>query len=425
MINLALLRENPQAFTAAAKEKGFKVDIEKFLELDKAFREKKNKFEELRALQNKFNKELPKIKDPAEKEQKLSQMKKLAQQVKALEEEVQVLKRSHLEEWLKIPALPSPDTPKGESEEENVEVFKKGEIPSFSFKAKDHLEIGKELSLIDIERGVKISGTRHYFLKGKGVALHRAVLQLSLDFLTEKGYTLLEPPHIVGREAMEGTGYFPWGREQAYKLDEEREFYLIGTSEVPLCAYYKDEILQEEELPIKFAACTPCYRREAGSYGKDVRGLYRLHQFYKVEQVIICRDDLEESNTYHQELLDNACRIVEALELPYRVVQCCTGELGLGQYKKHDVECWMPSRNSYSETHSCSTMLDFQARRLKLRYRTKNKEKRLCFTLNSTSIASPRILIPLLEVHQKEDGSVYLPKAIRKYLGEADKIAKN
>ena len=277
------------------------------------------------------------------------------------------------------------------------------------------------MGLIDIPRGVKVAGTRNYFLKGDGALLHWAVLRFALDYLVERGYTVMYPPVLVRESAMRGTGYLPGGEEQAYKCERDN-VYLAGTSEVPVAAYHMDEILREDELPKKFVSLSPCFRREAGTYGKDTAGLYRIHQFDKVEQVIICKNDVKESIRLHEEILANSEAILQMLELPYRVVNVCTGDLGIGQVQKYDIETWMPSRKSYGETHSASRFYEFQARRLNLRYKDANGKIRFCHTLNNTLIASPRILIPILELYQNSDGSVTVPSVLRKYLGGKEKI---
>ncbi|MCB0332259.1 MAG: serine--tRNA ligase, partial [Bdellovibrionales bacterium] len=247
--------------------------------------------------------------------------------------------------------------------------------------------------------------------------LQSAVMRFAVDMLCDRGYTLFDPPLLVRYDAMAGTGYFPGGEEQAYHLDErDEEMYLIGTSEVPLCAFHTKEILTQEELPKKYVGYSPCFRREAGTYGKDTHGLYRVHQFQKVEHVIICKNDEEESAAFHAELLKNAEDLVQALGLAYRVVDVCTGDLGMGQVYKNDIETWMPSRNAYSETHSCSTFHEFQARRLGIRYKDDDGNNVFCHTLNNTCVASPRILIPLLEAYQQEDGSVVIPEVLRPYM---------
>ncbi|MCC6954449.1 MAG: serine--tRNA ligase, partial [Deltaproteobacteria bacterium] len=313
--------------------------------------------------------------------------------------------------------------PDGATDADNVETRKWGTIPEFGFAPRDHLDLGTMLDIVDIERGVKVAGSRNYFLKGDGMRLQHAVLQLALDLLHRKGYTLMDPPHVVSYQAMMGTSYFPGGEENAYHLDErDNELYLIGTSEVPVCSYHTEEILELNSLPRRYAGYSPCYRREAGTYGKDTRGLYRIHQFYKVEQVVLCEASADSSRQMHAELLGNAEELLQMLKIPYRVVDVCTGDMGQGQVYKNDIESWMPSRNGYGETHSCSSFYEFQSRRLNIRYKDAQGRNRLCHTLNNTLIASPRILIPLLELNQQADGSVRIPEPLRPYMGGQEMI---
>ena len=272
-----------------------------------------------------------------------------------------------------------------------------------------------------MQRGTKVAGSRSYFLKNDAVILEMAVCRFVIDFLSSRGFMPMSVPQLVKEKAMQGTGYFPIGYDQAYAMPED-ELFLAGTSEVSLVSYHQDETLQKSEFPIKYAGVSSCYRREAGTYGKDTRGLYRVHQFQKVEQVVFCEADHEKSEHLHYELLENTELILQALELPYRVCLACTGEIGIGQIRKHEVETWMPSRNAYCETHSCSTLADFQTRRLGIRYRDGKGEMQYAFTLNNTGIASPRILIPLLENHQNEDGSITIPKALRAHMGGREQI---
>ena len=281
-----------------------------------------------------------------------------------------------------------------------------------------------EIDIIDIECGVKLAGTRNYFLKGDGALLHWAVLRFAIDFMVGRGYTPMAVPLLMRDEAMRGTGYYPGSEEQTYRMERD-ELNLVGTAEVPLTAYRMGEILQEEELPLKTVGLSSCFRREAGAAGKDTYGLYRIHQFDKVEQVVVCRNSVEESNKYHAEILANAEGVLKALGLPYRVVVVCTGDLGRGQAKKYDIEAWMPSRQSYSETHSASKFYEFQARRMNLRYKERESKKNLfCHTLNNTVIASPRILIPILEMYQNADGSITVPEVLRPYMGGKETIRK-
>jgi len=275
--------------------------------------------------------------------------------------------------------------------------------------------------MIDVERGVKLAGTRNYFLKGEGALLHRAVLQFALDFMIQRGYTPMVVPLLMRDEAMQGTGYYPGAEEQTYRMERD-ELNLVGTAEVPLTAYYMGETLTEEMLPVKLVAMSSCFRREAGAAGKDTYGLYRIHQFDKVEQVIISENDEAKSVAYHQEILANSEAVLQALNLPYRVVNVCTGDLGRGQVQKFDIETWMPSRNAFGETHSASRFYEFQARRMNLRYRTADKQILYCHTLNNTVIASPRILIPILELYQNDDGSITIPPVLRPYMGNRERI---
>lgn len=424
MIDLHLLRENVAAYEEACRKKRINLDLKAFLELDKSYRALKTEVEQLRANQNSFNKELPKLSGEA-KAQKLAQMKDIAATLKEKGEALKGIEEQWNRDQLRIPSIPLAKVPVGKDDSENVEVCRCGEPPKFSFTPRDHVALGNLLDILDIERGVKISGARNFFLKGDGMRLQHAMMNLAIDHLFKKGYTLMDPPHIVKYEAMMGTGYFPGGEEQAYRLDDrDPNFFLIGTSEVPVASYHMDEMLQLGDLPKRYAGYSPCYRREAGTYGKDTHGIYRIHQFFKVEQVIICEASEEESAKFHAELLGNAEALMKLLELPYRVVDVCTGDMGQGQIYKNDIETWMPSRNGYGETHSCSTFHDFQARRLGIRYKNAEGKSVYCHTLNNTLIASPRILIPMLEVHQQEDGSVKIPAALRPYMGGQEKIVK-
>ena len=422
MIDPQELRENPDKYKQACKDKRVSIDIDAILELDKKFRTSKQEFEALRATQNAVSKEIPQLKGE-QKEQKLAEMKTLSVEVKEKELLLREAEQAWYKAMLRLPSIPSSKTPIGKDDSENVEISKWGTIPQFKFTPKDHVSLGKDLDILDIERGVKVAGARNYFLKGDGARLQRAVLDFALDLLHDKGYTVMDPPHIVNYEAMEGTSYFPGGEEQAYNLgDRDPNSFLIGTAEVPVCSYHQGEILKAEELPKKYAGYSPCYRREAGTYGKDTHGIYRIHQFYKVEQVIICKNSVEESEKLHAELLGNALELLQKLELPYRVVAVCTGDMGLGQIYKNDIETWMPSRKAYGETHSCSTFYEFQARRLKIRYKDQDGNNVLCHTLNNTLVASPRILIPILECNQNEDGSVTIPKVLRPYMKGQERI---
>ncbi len=422
MIDLHDLRERPEQYQQACDNKRIAFNVRAFLELDAEYRRVRSEVESMRAAQNSVSKEIPKLQG-AEKEQKLAEMKGLAERVKEGGLTLKDLEDRWTKEQLRIASIPLDGVPVGKDDTQNRPNRFWGEVPKPSFEIRDHVRLGKELDLFDIERGVKIAGARSYFLKGDGTRLQHAILSLAMDTLHKSGYLLMDPPHIVNYEAMMATGYFPGGEEMAYHLDERDDgLHLIGTAEVPVASYHSNEILSLEELPKRYAGYSPCYRREAGAYGKDTQGLYRVHQFYKVEQVAFCKADPEESMKLHHELLGNAEKVLQLLELPYRVVDVCTGDMGQGQVYKHDIETWMPSRNAYGETHSCSSFYDFQARRLNTRYKDSSGKNVFCYTLNNTCIASPRVLIPLLENHQNADGSVTIPKALRPYMGGQEAI---
>jgi len=316
---------------------------------------------------------------------------------------------------LAVPSVPAPEVPVGRGEEDNVEIRRVGERPAFGFTPKDHMELAEALDIVEVPRAVKFAGSRSYILKNEGALLEMAICRMAVDMLYERGFTPCIVPMMVKDSAMTGTGYFPVGFDQAYKLTED-ELYLAGTSEVPLVSIHQNEILDIKELPIKYAGFSTCFRREAGTYGKDTRGLYRVHQFQKVEQVVFCENNDETALAHHLEILGNTEALLQRLELPYRVALACTGEIGVGQVRKHEVESWMPSRNNYCETHSCSTLGEFQARRSNIRYRDADGTVKFVYTLNNTMVASPRILIPLLENKQREDGSVAIPAALRPYM---------
>ncbi|MCG3177740.1 MAG: Serine--tRNA ligase [Phycisphaerae bacterium] len=348
-------------------------------------------------------------------------MGQLKARVKEMEEKVAELAATRDQMLLLVPQPADEGVPVGKDDTENVEVRRWGQPRKFDFEARDHLTIGEALGIIDVERGVKLAGTRSYFLVGDGAMMEWAVLRLALDMMVGRGFVPMIVPLLVRDEAMIGTAYFPGGEEQAYRVEKD-EVNLVGTAEVSLTAYHMGETLAEADLPRLTTALSPCFRREAGTYGKDTRGLYRIHQFQKVEQVVVCRNDVAESRRWHEQILANAEDVVKALELPYRVVNVCTGDLGRGQAGKYDIETWMPSRGNYGETHSASRFYEFQARRLNLRYKDADGKLQFCHTLNNTVIASPRILIPLLENHQQADGSVTIPAALRPYLGGRERI---
>jgi seryl-tRNA synthetase len=420
MIDIKLVRENPQVYKDGAKAKRFDVNIDRLLELDSRLLSIKQVLQDIATEKNRIGKEIPKMQGD-QKQQILAEMSKLKEKEAALNDEIKNLQPEFDALMLEVPQPPAPEVPYGLDDTQNVELYKKGEVRKFDFEPKDHMQLGAALDMIDMERGVKLAGTRNYFLKGDGALLHRAVMNFAMDYMTSRAYIPMIAPLLMRNEAMRGTGYFPGSEEQTYQMERD-ELNLVGTAEVPLTAYYMGEILSEKQLPIKMVAMSSCFRREAGAAGKDTYGLYRIHQFDKVEQVIIAENDEEKSKQYHQEILANSEGVLQALELPYRVVNVCSGDLGRGQVQKYDIETWMPSRKSYGETHSASRFYEFQARRLNLRYKTDAKKNLVCHTLNNTVIASPRVLIPIMELYQNADGSITIPRVLRPYMGGRERI---
>ncbi len=424
MIDIKLIRENPDKYKKAATDKKFSVDIDSLLEIDSALRDVKSKLQEITTQKNSIGKSIPKLTDD-QKQKALDQLTELKKQEAQLNQKVKDIDSQFTELCLQVPQPADEDVPVGADDTENIEIRKEGKIREFVFEPKDHLQLALDLDIVDIERGVKLAGTRNYFLKGDGVLLHWAVLRFAMDYMLDKGYVPLSVPLLAKDEVMRGTGYFPGSEEQTYQMERD-ELSLVGTAEVPMTAYHMGEILKADELPKKYVAMSSCFRREAGSAGKDTYGLYRIHQFDKVEQVVICKNSDEQSKLFHDEILANSEAVMQALELPYRIVAVCTGDLGRGQAKKFDIEAWMPSRENYCETHSASKFYDFQARRMNLRYKDRHAGKNLfCHTLNNTVIASPRVLIPILELYQNPDGSITVPKVLRPYMAGKEKITRH
>jgi seryl-tRNA synthetase len=422
MIDIKLIEQNPELIQKTAEQKNIKIDIQEFLKLNKNRKEKLQQLEEINAAKNAANTKM-KSANPDEKAQIITEMQSLSEEEKSLNEAFKQIDEKFQHQILLMPGIMSDKTPIGKDDSENVEIKTVGELPKFDFEPKDHVELALNLDILDIKRGVKIAGSRNYFLKGDGLRLEMAIMQLTIDTLVSKGFTPFSVPLLVNHDAMVGTSYFPGGEEQAYTIEKD-EKYLIGTSEVSITSYHQNEILEESELPKLYCGISPCFRREAGTYGKDTHGLYRVHQFTKVEQVVICKNDPAESEKMHNLILSNAEEILQKLKLPYRVVAVCSGDMGQGQFYKNDIETWMPSRNAYGETHSCSTFHDFQARRLNLRYKNSDNKNIICHTLNNTCVASPRILIPILESYQNSDGSITIPEVLRPYMQGQEKIIK-
>lgn len=415
MLDLKWVREHPEIVRDAARRKRIPVDVDAFLAADREHRRLLARVEELRAGLKAAAKELGRM-EPAARQAALAGQKERKAELKELERREQELRRRVEELALWLPMPPAPEVPDGADDGDNVELRRSGEPPVFSFPPRSHVELGEALGIVDIPRGVRLAGTRNYLLLGDGARLEQAVLQLALRHMEERGFEPVSVPTLVNDACMIGTGYFPGGEEQAYRCERDG-LNLVGTSEVSLTSIHAGEVLAEADLPLRRIALSPCYRREAGTYGKDTKGLYRVHQFWKVEQVVVGPADEEWSRREHERMLGHAADFMDLLGLPYRVVNVCTGDLGQGQVQKFDIETWMPSREGYGETHSASRFHDFQARRLNLRYRDGEGKVRFCHTLNNTVAASTRMLIALLENHQQADGTVWIPEPLRPYLG--------
>ena len=424
MLDLKFIRQNPDVVKAGAAKKRIPCDIDKILELDREVREQGQVIDKLRGEQNASAKAIGQA-APADRA-RLAAAQREAKAALKLKEETHAALQAELHELLlRVPNVPAADVPDGKDDTENVEIRRVGEPREFDFEPLDHVALGEAQDWLDVERGARVAGSRNYFLKGDLALLEGAVMRYALDSMVARGFVPLSVPTLVRREVMVGTGYFPGGEEQAYRTDERDDLCLVGTAEVPVTALHQDEILALSDLPKRYVALSPCYRREAGTYGKDTRGLYRVHQFQKVEQVVIDVADPAKSLAHHHAIVANAEAVLRALELPYRVVDVCGGDLGQPQVQKFDIETWMPSRKGYGETHSASRFHDFQARRLNMRYRDGEGTVRFCHTLNNTVAASARMLIALIENHQRADRTVWVPQPLRPYLNGRETIGRS
>lgn len=416
MLDIKFIRENPDIIKDAIRKKHISFDLNGFLELDSERKKILRETEELRAKQNLLSEKIPQITDEEERNFTLSALKQLKDKLLAFENEYKTKDIDWKKAMLKIPNVPDISVPEGETDDDNLEIRRWGEARKFDFEPKGHITLMKDLDMLDLDRGSKVSGFRGYFLKNDAVMLVFSIWKFVFDEFIKKGFTPFIAPVITKPENFVGTGWLPQGEEEVYKVQDN--LYLSGTAEVPMMGFHQNEILSESELPKKYIALSWCFRREAGSHGKDTRGIYRLHEFIKIEQIVLCRADHEESVRFHEEITKNSEELMQALEIPYRVVVNCGGDLGLGQVKKYDIEAWTPSFQKYRETHSSSYFHDFQTRRLNIRY--KDKEGNLHFThsLNNTAIAVPRILISLFENYQREDGSIEVPEVLKGIMGK-------
>ncbi|MBI5071467.1 serine--tRNA ligase [Candidatus Falkowbacteria bacterium] len=422
MMDIKFVRENVELMKKVAKNKNSKVDIDKLLVIDDKRRSLISEVEKLKSELNKRSKTKP---GPEE----IAALKELGGKIKEMDAKLATVEKEYRDLMLLVPNVYADDTPVGPDDSANREISRWGEPTKFDFKPKDHIILGKDLDILDLDAGAKTSGYRGYYLKNEAVLLHFALLWHAINKMKKKGFELMVTPTLLREFALVGSGHFPEGKDEIYQIGNpgrladgstKETTYLAGTSEPALLAYFADKTLNEEDLPIKVCGFSECYRSEIGSYGKDMKGIYRIHEFMKVEQVILCKNNLRESLEWLERLREIAEEILRDLKLPYRVVQLSTGDMGTGKYKMYDLETHMPSmasRHFYGETHSDSNLTDWQARRLNIKYKNKDGKTEFVYTLNNTVIASPRILIAILENYQQKDGSVKIPKVLQKYCG--------
>src|SRR3989339_285552 len=428
MLDIKYIKDNLNKVKEAAKNKNISIDIDLLLEIDEKRRKFQTDADTLRAERNELAKSAGKERPS---EEQIKKGKEIKERILELENALSDITIKYEELMVKVPTITSEDTPIGKDDAENVEIFKWGEPTKFDFTPKSHVEIAQDLDLFDLERGAKIAGYRGYYVKNEAVSLQMALMMYALEKLIGKGFSPMIPPTLVREFALFGSGYFSGRKynpevDEIYKIANEEveadgnknkeDKFLIGTAEPSLLAYYANEILDEKQLPIKFCGFSQCYRSEIGSYGKDTKGLYRVHEFMKVEQVCISKADIEESDKLHNEMVEISKELHKDLGLPFRVLQICTGDMSAGKYKMFDLEAWMPSRNGYGETGSASNFLDWQARRLNVRYNSKNGDKKYVYMLNNTALPSVRPMIAILENFQQADGSVVIPEVLRKYM---------
>jgi seryl-tRNA synthetase len=422
MLDIKFIRENKDIVQAGAKKKRIEVDLDKLISLDDERLKTLKEVEDLRAEVNKVSNDIARDQDPALKTQLIKEMQVVKEEIKSKEEKL----KSIIEEWqkliLQVPNVPDISVPEGNTDEQNQEVKVWGDKPAFDFEPKDHIEIMSKLRIVDFERGTNVHGFRGYFLINDGVLLSFAVWNYAMEFFKTKGFTSIIPPVVVRRDSFIGTGFLPQGEEDLYKTQEGE--YLAGTSEVPIMGLHMGEILDKKSLPLKYLGFSPCFRKEAGSHGRDVKGLIRVNEFFKIEQVVLCEANHETSVKLHEEINRNIEEFIESLGIPYHTVINCGGDLGLGQVKKYDVELWIPKESKYREIGSASYFHDFQTRRLGIRYKDEAGKLQYAHSLNATAIATPRILVSLIENYQQADGSVKIPEVLQKYMG-GKKFIKN
>ncbi|MDQ5922940.1 MAG: seryl-tRNA synthetase [Patescibacteria group bacterium] len=415
MLDIKFIRENKEIVKAGAIKKHVEVDVDKLLEIDDSRLKILKEVEELRTEVNRVSNDIARDQDPALKLQLIEEMRSVKEDIKSKEEKLKEITDEWQKMMLLVPNVPDMSVPDGVTDADNKEIKVWGDKPNFDFEPKDHIEIMTSLKMADFERGTKVHGFRGYYLTNDGARLSFAIWNYAIDFWQKKGFSLIIPPVVDRKESFLGTGFLPQGEEDLYKTQDGD--YLAGTSEVPIMGLHMSEVLDKNNFPIKYLGFSPCFRREAGSHGKDVKGLIRVHEFYKVEQVILCEANHEMSVKMHEEINRNTEEFIESLGIPYHTVVNCGGDLGLGQVKKYDIELWVPKEGTYREISSASYFHDFQTRRFGIRYKDETGKMHYAHSLNSTAIATPRILVSLVENFQQKDGSVLLPEVLRQYMG--------
>lgn len=416
MLDIKFIKENSDLIREAAKKKHLKFDLDELLKMDDIRLQNLSLVESLRAEQNKVSDEVANA-VPGTREKLILEMRTLKEHLKEKEEDLKEIIKKWQVLMLEVPNIPDMSVPDGKSDADNKEVKKWGELPKFTFEPKGHIELMENLDMVDFERGAKVAGFRGYFLKNDGAMLSYAIWQYGIEFFMKKGFTPMIVPSLVRREQMFGTGYLPQGEEDLYRTQDGD--YLAGTAEVATMGYHADDILDKKDLPKRYLSFSSCFRREAGAHGKDTKGLIRVHEFYKLEQVVFCEADHQESVKWHEWVNRNAEEFIESLNIPYHTVVNCGGDLGLGQVKKYDIELWVPNENKYREISSASYFHDFQTRRLNVRYRDESGKMRFAHSLNSTAIPTPRALVSIIENYQNEDGSISVPEVLQKYFGKS------
>jgi seryl-tRNA synthetase len=430
MLDIKFIRENKEAIREAVKNKGINLDLDELLEQDEKRVQLMREIEDLQAEKNKLNDEMRATED---KKKVIARGKEIKERIAKLEPQYKEVKRRFDELMVRVPNLVSPDTPIGKNSDDNIEIEKWGDRPKFDFEPKDHIQLGKDLDILDLEKGAKVGGYRGYYLKNEGALLAMALMMFAMQKMVERGYAPMIPPTLVRGFVLFGSGYFS-GLEYNGEVDEiyqvatsdkemdgtksKEKKFLVGTAEPSLLAYYSDETLEESQLPIRVCGYSQCYRSEIGSYGKDTKGFYRVHEFMKIEQVVLTAADIDESNKLQNEMVSISKEIHQELGLPYRLLQICTGDMSPGKHRAFDIEAWLPASGRWAETGSASNFLDWQARRLNVKYIDKRGNRKFVYMLNNTALPSVRPFIAILESYQQKDGSVVVPEVLRKYIGK-------